>query len=459
MFCQRFVISLVILALAGCSSLPDLQRAERAAEGGNVEEARAQLEKLARFGLPDAQVELGDLYAQEDTPEARQKALSWYQKAAQQGSERATIRIGKMNAREGLTPEQRASGARYLRKALAEGDKSALIPLVNLYMNYPREFPRRDPLELIKQAREAGDPRGDLALARYFVLKGQVKARAGDIEALCAPIAEAQPDCFQLLAQVYLTQGRDKDLKALVERVTTAWREGRIEDRDLYLFARWLSDDESPEKQVATTNELYQLLTPEYVPALTARAKLIMENTYLAEPDVVLDMLTRARANGDLKASLSLARAYERGDIVTADPRKAIKYALEARGKYPSADYLLGRIYKRGYLGQPDPEKAKFYLLKAARRGFPKADYALAEMFWEARGIEVNRLYAWSFGLLAMESGVKRAKALLLEMVPTMPHDLEMAAEALHRREREARGQMLADTMGGGAATNSGQGG
>lgn len=458
MFREGFVIAVLSLALAACGGIPDIQRAEKAAASGNVDEARAQLEELARFGLADAQVELGDLYAQEDTPEAREKALGWYHRAAQQGSERATIRIGKMNARDGMTAEQRASGARYLRKALAEGDKSALIPLVNLYMNYPREFPRRNPLELIEQARAAGDPRGDLALARYFVLKDKLETRAEDIEALCGPIAEKQPECFQLLAWMHLSQGQNEQLKALVKRVTAAWREGRIEDRDLYVFARALSDDESPEKQVATTNELYKLLIPDYVPALTARAKLIMENTYLAEPEVVLDMLTRARASGDLKASLSLARAYERGDIVTADPEKAVKYALEAREKYPSADYLLGRIYKRGYLGEPDPEKARFYLLKAARRGFPKADYALAEMFWEAKGIEVNRLYAWSFGLLAMEAGVKRAKELLLEMVPTMPHDLEKAAEELHRREREARGQMIAESTND-AAGNSGQGG
>ncbi|MBC7182712.1 MAG: sel1 repeat family protein, partial [Marinobacter sp.] len=167
---------------------------------------------------------------------------------------------------------------------------------------------------------------------------------------------------------------------------------------------------------------------------------------------------SRARANGDLKASISLARAYERGDIVTADPEKAIKYAREAREKYPSADYLLGRIYKRGYLGEPDPEKARFYLLNAARRGFPKADYALAELYWEARGIEVNRRYAWSFALLAHEGGVKRAKALLLEMVPTMPHDLEMAAEALYKRERAARRQMLANSAGD-TATTTEQGG
>ncbi len=452
------IAGLFTLALSGCGNLPDVQRAEKAAAEGNVQDARAQLEELARFGLVDAQVELGDLYAEEDTPAARKQALDWYHKAAEQGSKRASIRIGKMNAREGDTPEERANGARYLRKALAAGDKTALIPLVNLYLNFPNEFPNGNPLELIEQARAAGDPKGDVALARYYVTTGQFAERTDEIESLCAPIAEAHPECFQLLARVYLVEGRDEDVKALVGRVKQAWEEGRIEDRDLYMFARWLSDDESPRKQVSTTNELYLLLTPDYVPALTARAKLIMENNYLAEPDVVIEMLRQARDNGDQKATLSLARAYERGRIVPADPEKAIRYAMEVREKYPSAEYLLGRIYKRGYLGEPDPEKAKLHLLTAARRGFPKADYALAELFWEAKGIEVNRLYAWSFALLAVEGGVERARELMVEMVLTLPEHTEKQAEALYRQERAARRQMIAQGAFGPAKTTE-QGG
>jgi len=452
------IVGLLSLGLAGCGNLPDIQRAEKAAAEGNVKEARAQLEELARFGLADAQVELGDLYAAQDTPAARQQALDWYRKAAKQGSDRAAIRIGKMNAREGETPEQRASGARYLRKALAEGDKTALIPLINLYIHFPREFPNGKPLELIQQAREAGDPKGDVALARYYLLTDQFDSHTDEIEGLCAPIAEAQPECFQLLARVYLVDGRSEDLKALVDRAKQAWEQGSIEDRDLYLFARWLSDDETPQKQVAATNELYLMLTPGYVPALTARAKLIMENNYLAEPEVVIEMLREARANGDLKASLSLARAYERGRIVPTDPKKAIQYAMEAREKYPSAEYLLGRIYKRGYLGEPDPEKAKEHLLTAARRGFPKADYALAELYWEAKGIEVNRVYAWSFALLAVEGGVERAKELMVDMVLSLPEHTEKRAEALYRQERAARRQMLAEGTSGPAMTTK-QGG
>lgn len=439
-----FILFGLMLALAaGCSNIPDMRRAEKAAQWGDVQEAQKQLEKLARFGLPEAQVALGDLYADRDTPEDRRQALHWYQMAIKQGSDRARIRLGKLYARQGNTPEQRARGARYLRKNLANGDDSALIPLINLYLQYPREFANREPLALIKRARSKGDPAADYALARYYLLNGGFKSHLSDIESLCQPIAEAEPDCFPLLARVYMTQDRPDELKALVNRAEDDWRGGEIDDRALYLFARWLSDDEAPEPQVATSDRLYQLLTPDYVPALTARARLIMDNTYLAEPDKVIRMLRDARASGDLKASLSLARAYERGRIVPMNPHKAIKYANEAVAEYPSAEYLLGRIYKRGYLGEPDPEKALQHLLKAAREGYPKADYLLAELFWEGKGVAVNRRYAWSFATLALRGGVERARALREEMAGSTPQALRDDAERLMQREIALRQQRL----------------
>lgn len=432
---------LLLMGIAGCSGLPDMQRAEQEAAAGNLGAARAELTKLAKFGLADAQVELGDLYSDEESEEAFGKALHWYQAAAEQGSDRALSRLGKLYAREGKSVSQRAKGEFYLKKAMAAGDDSALMPLIELYLDQPQEFPKADPVQWIQRARQKGDPSGDLALARYYILNGQLQARAGEIVSLCEPIAVSHPDCLVILARVYLADGHTDRFNALVARARKAWEQDRIDDRDLYVFARWLSDDDSPAKQVAVTNELYQLLIPDYVPAITGRARLIMDNTYLADAEEVIRLLETSRSQGDLKASLTLARLYERGRIVPIDARKAIEYAREASGRYPSADYLLGRIYKRGYLGEPEPQKARDHLLKAARRGYAKADYLLAEMFWEGKGIEVNRLYAWSFALLATDAGLPRARELLVEMVPQMPRALEQAAETLANRELAARRQ------------------
>lgn len=444
MFFKTCALSVLILALAGCSGIPDIQRAQQEAAAGNIAAARDQLEELAQFGITDAQIELGDLYADEDSEAAQAKALHWYRQAAEQGSDRAWLRLGKFLARDEQSPHQRAKGERYLKKALAKDDNSALMPLITLYLDYPQEFPKAGPRKWIDRARAEGVPAGDLALARYYLMTGQLDGRAGEVMSLCEPIVETQPGCLNILAQVYLSQNRKEAFDALVDRARGSWEAGDISDRDLYLFARWISGDDSPAKQVALTSSLYQQLIPGYVPAMTARARLIMDNTYLADADEVISLLEASRAKGDLKASLTLARLYERGRMVPLTPKKAIKYAREASKKYPSADYLLGRIYQRGYLGETEPEKAKHYLLSAARRGFPKADYLMAVMFWEGKGIEVNRKYAWAFALLAYDSGIVRAKELLLEMVPTMPHGAELKAEAIANREKAARQQLAA---------------
>ncbi|MDX1456343.1 MAG: hypothetical protein R3276_02070 [Marinobacter sp.] len=455
---KAWVMALIVLGTTGCTSLPDIELAERKAAEGDVEAARQQLQELAQFGLVDAQIELGDLYAEDDAPESRQQALKWYGLAAEQGSDRAKGRLGKLHARGGHTPQQRKRGEQFLKAALAGGDDSALIPLINLYLDYPQEFPDKDPRELIQRARAQGDPAGDFALARYYLIRGQIESKASEIEALCVPIAEAEPDCFVILGRLYLEQGRQEPFKALVQRARAAWESGSIEDRALYLFARSLSEEESPDRQVAVTHELYQMLEASYVPAMTAQAQLIMDNTYLADADEVIRLLTQGRAHGDLKASLSLARVYERGRIVPTDARKAIQFAEEAREKYPSADYLLGRIYRRGYLGEPEPEKARDYLLSAARRGFAKADYTLARLYWDGKGVEVNRQYAWAFALLALNGGVERARDLLKEMLPGLPRYMELEAKSLFEQERAARRQLMAAEQGRQESSNQ-QGG
>lgn len=56
----------------------------------------------------------------------------------------------------------------------------------------------------------------------------------------------------------------------------------------------------------------------------------------------------------------------------------------------------------------------------------------------------MNRVYAWSFALLAVEGGVERAKELMVDMVLSLPEHTEKRAEALYRQERAARRQMIA---------------
>jgi alginate biosynthesis protein AlgK len=184
-----------------------------------------------------------------------------------------------------------------------------------------------------------------------------------------------------------------------------------------------------------------------------------MDHTYLAKPDEVIAMLKKARANGDVRASLILGRLFERGRFVAREPAKAVQYAKEATEQYASAEYLLGRIYKRGYLGEPEPRKALKYLLSAARRDSARADFLLARLYWDGEGVAINRRYAWSFATLALEGGYERARKLLAEMAPSTPTQTRAEADQLRQREVIARQRQYVRRLEAqGSAAKAGQG-
>ncbi|MBW7470399.1 SEL1-like repeat protein [Marinobacter sp. M216] len=444
------MVAVLLGALTGCSSLrdlPDLDRAEQDLAQGRTDRAQSQLEALAGFGIADAQVDLGDFYRDSDSASALEAALTWYHHAAEQGSERAWLRLGKLYAREGTTAEQRAVAESYLRQSLAAGDDSALIALINLYLEYPAEFTHRNVLALIEQGESEGNPSASYARVLYYQLTGEFDARMAEIESLCAPAVLAEPACMSVLARIYMQEGREADLDGLIRQARSAWETGEIDDTDLYQFAGFLASDEAPNPKVGESYRLYQLLIPGHVPALTESSRLALDNPYLADSEVILGALEQARTAGDLRASLTLARIYELGRIAPADPQKALAYAEEARPRYPAADYTIGRIYKRGYLGKPDPGKALDYLLSAARRGYPKADFLLARLFWEGKGVAINPVYAWSFATLALEGEVAQAHELLDEMAQTTPLSVRQEAERLSQRELISRQQQPLDLL------------
>src|SRR5690606_2114736 len=97
-------------------------------------------------------------------------------------------------------------------------------------------------------------------------------------------------------------------------------------------------------------------------------------------------------------------------------------------------------IYRRGYLGQVEPEKARDHLLHAARDGQAGADYALAQMYFQGRGIKPNPVYAYSFCELARKQGVPRALELKPLIEAQMTPVQRASADQLMRQEEEARG-------------------
>ncbi len=105
-------------------------------DGGLPKDAAAAagwLEKAAVQGNAYAENELGDLYAQgEGVAKKPAVAADWWEKAAQRGSLRAQVKLGKRRL-EAKGPGDREEGRRWLERAATEGSAEAQYLLGRMY--------------------------------------------------------------------------------------------------------------------------------------------------------------------------------------------------------------------------------------------------------------------------------------------------------------------------------------
>jgi TPR repeat protein len=88
-----------------------------------------------------------------------------------------------------------------------------------------------------------------------------------------------------------------------------------------------------------------------------------------------------------MQAAFTLARIYESGDGVPADPARARKWYAEAAkfGYVPALD-ILGRDWLEGRLGPRDRTRAMDYLTQAAQAGYAPAQYLVGKMHYLGTG-------------------------------------------------------------------------
>ena len=88
------------------------------------------------------------------------------------------------------------------------------------------------------------------------------------------------------------------------------------------------------------------------------------------------------------------------------------------------AETMLGTMYASGRAGRVDPATAVVYWLRAAKRGYPPAQIALARAFADGRGIgrDVAQAYEWSLIAERRSDGDARtmASALAAQLAPRL---------------------------------------
>lgn len=433
-------LALAIGLAAGCAGLPDQRLADEAMARGDIATAQANYQALATLGYTDAQIGLADMQAASGDSAAQAKAEKLYRDAAET-SPRARARLGKwLAAKPGATDAEHREAEQLLNRAFNEGEDSALVPLIVLYLQYPQAWPGVNPQQRIDQWRAQGLPQADLAQIILYRTQGTYNQHLGEIEQVCQRWLTRMDVCWMELATVYQVQGDADKQKAHLERLRAAYKAGRVPPERVESVAQVLADADLGKPDPQTAQALLGELAPTYPAAWVDLAKLQYDYPELGDVEQMLDYLKKAQDAAQPRAELLLGRLYYDGKWMPQDPQKAEQHLLKVAASEPQAHYYLGQIYRRGFLGKVYPQKAADHLLIAARAGQASADMALAQLWSQGRGVQPNRVNAYVFGTLAQRQQIPQAGDLMSELQPQLqPAELSQAQQLL-KREEQARG-------------------
>lgn len=435
------------VALAGCAGLPDERLAREALKRGDSTTAEQNFRQLAELGYADAAVGLADLQVASGDPEQLARAEQTYRQAMDQ-SPRAKARLGKLLARKTeRNPAERRETAQLLEESFSAGEESSLLPLVMLYLQYPQDFPEVNVPARIATWRAEGHTQAELAQILFYRTQGTYDQHLGEIEQICTRNLALADVCYVELATVYQKQGNADARQKLLDQLMAGYRAGRIPAQRVDSVAKVLADADLGEPDDGKAKELLEAVAPTYPAAWVSLAELLYNYPGQGDTEQLLGYLEKGRAASLPQAELLLGRLYYEGKLVPLDPKKAEEHLLNAAPTEPRADYLLGQIYLRGYLGEIEPQKALERLLGAARNGQINADFALAQMYVQGKGIQRNLVNAYVFSQLALPKNTPQAQELAQQVAQQLPPTDRARAEQLLREERAVRGVATPDTQ------------
>lgn len=448
--------SLPPLLLAGllaaaplAQALPDLKRGQAALDAGDRAGAEREFRALAEFGLPDAQIALGDLLV--DGPPAQRKvaeAMDLYLKAGMRDS-RGYARLAHLFATDyTLDPAQMDLIIEKLVKrhdrgerALA-GDISALLLARGGGHNLP------EVAVWATRAREWGDVRGNLQLGMLCdfplarpenpgcALEHYRKAAPYSTEAAGRLIGLLQrhPDLgnsaeaasrykggfvpaerFAIYRTYYKAVAAVPQVAVAEMLLADLFSEATVAVRPSPLQARELADPESALAPGA-------MVDPSLYDPTDAAVELLNAYSRNTGPEVrgkYLALLPYVRRVRPLEAALSEANVYIAGALLPSEPARAVDALLPWAGRSPAAAFLLGDIYRVGYLDEADYESARRHYEFAGRAGMGRAWYALTRMYLGSPALMPDRRRAEAYAEQARAAGYLQVD-YLLETIPQM---------------------------------------
>lgn len=433
------------LGLSACANLPDQRLAVAALKQGDHATAEQHFRQLAELGYVDAQIGLADLQLASGSAEGLEQAEQTY-RSALDGSPRAQARLGKLLARKpAASPAERREAAQLLEQAFAAGEANSLLPLVMLYLQYPQDYPDMNVQQRLTTWRQQGHTQADLAQILLYRSQGNYDQHLDEIEQICQGLISQADVCYVELATVYQKQGKTKQQKALIQRLMAGYHSAAIPAQRVDAVAQVLADAELGKPDESQAQEMLEAIAPNYPAAWVSLARLLYDYPALGDIEQMLGYLEQGRAAALPRAELLLGRLYYEGKLLPQDPQKAEEHLRKAAPSEPSANYFLGQIYLRGYLGDIYPQQALDHLLSAARNGQINADFALAQMYSQGKGIQPDPVNAYVFSQLALPKNTPQASELARASEQRLSPSERSKAAQLLADERQLRGTAWQD--------------
>jgi TPR repeat protein len=215
------------VVIGGASGPPDLNRGIQALNDGRLEDAKRDLEPLAKRGYLVAQTHLARLYAQADTPEARQKAIHWYSAALPQSPD-SEVPLARL-LENGGDSAQLAQAEQLLRHAYEErGDARALGDLINFYIDHPDRDRQGRVAALAAKAEASDAPEARGAVIHWYRVTAQQNDHGAKLLAICKRSLDLVPDCYVDLIRAARAAGDKAGVTRYAVAAVSQFGQGRL---------------------------------------------------------------------------------------------------------------------------------------------------------------------------------------------------------------------------------------
>ncbi|KAF9932792.1 hypothetical protein FBU30_007299 [Linnemannia zychae] len=308
----------------------------------------AQMIIMANHGDKDIQLKLGDLYmnGQRGLTRDYSAAMTWYQKAADQGYANAQFKIGYMYHRGHGVQQDYSTAMTWYQKAADQGDADAQLNIGILYhMGHG-----------VQQ---------DYSIAMTW---NQKAADQEDTDARSHFQFMIETSRVYLIILLYGQKSADIDYKLYFR--------GEGFQQDCSKAMIWF-------RKAADQGHVYEKLVVDY---LNCHSRSLKQNK-----SITMYWYLKAAFQGDIPAQVLLGRLYFSGPRAQQNHSEAMIWFRRAANQgYKHAQYNIGYLYRHGYGVRQDYSEAMNWFRKAADQGHVNSQLSIGYLYRLGLGIKQN---------------------------------------------------------------------